>query len=136
MGFISNPEEERFLNSDSAMTMMAQALVNAFGAYSKRVKKSDVSIQPSEQKTESQESKVETPAPKADSVFFAIQVCASKTQLAADDPKLKGVSCEFVQLGEWYKYYTAADADRAKVAAQLPALKQLFPDCWIIKVTR
>jgi len=136
MGFISNPEEERFLNSDSAMTMMAQALVNAFGAYSKRVKKSDVSIQPSEQKTESQEPKVETPAPKADSTFFAIQVCASKTQLAADDPKLKGVSCEFVQLGEWYKYYTAADADRAKVAAQLPALKQLFPDCWIIKVNK
>ena len=33
MGFISNPEEERFLNQDASIAQMANALVNAFGAY-------------------------------------------------------------------------------------------------------
>lgn len=133
MGFISNPEEELFLNGDSAMTMMAKALVNAFGAYTHR---QAVKAESRELKAESQKQKAESQEPKADSTFYAIQICASKTPLAANDPQLKGVPYDFVQLGEWYKYYTAADPDRAKVAAQLPELRKRFPDSWIIKVTR
>ena len=126
MGFISNPEEERFLNSDSAMTKMAQALVNAFGAYTRR----------QAVRSESREEKVDSVPSKGPTVFYAIQICASKTQLAANDSKLKGITCDYVQMGEWYKYYTCADTDRAKVAAQLPELKKRFPDCWIIKVEK
>ena len=33
MGFISNPEEERFMNEPASIAQMANALVNAFGAY-------------------------------------------------------------------------------------------------------
>ena len=33
MGFISNPEEERFLNQPASIAQMANAIVNAFGAY-------------------------------------------------------------------------------------------------------
>ena len=36
MGFISNPEEEKFLNKGTSMNQMAQALVSAFGIYTKR----------------------------------------------------------------------------------------------------
>ncbi len=38
MGFISNPEEERFLNKAGSMRQMAQAIVDAFGAYTRRTK--------------------------------------------------------------------------------------------------
>ena len=41
-----------------------------------------------------------------------------------------------MQVGDWYKYYTAADTDRANVAKQLPEVKKLFPDCWIITVKK
>ena len=68
--------------------------------------------------------------------MYAIQVRASKVALAADDPELKGVKCDTVMAGEWIKYYTAADEDRAKVAEQLPAIKKKFPDCWIVKITK
>ena len=124
MGFISNPEEERFLNNDSVMTQMAQALVNAFGAYVPKAAKPNDEMSAAEPLNDE---------PQVVQTYYAIQVCASKTVLAADDPKLKGVPCEYIQMGDWYKYYTAAHTDRAVVAEQLPELKKLFPDCWIIK---
>ena len=66
--------------------------------------------------------------------MYAIQICASKTPLKPNDPQLKGQVCECMKVGEWYKYYTAADPDRAKVMEARKKLLSLFPDCWIIKV--
>jgi N-acetylmuramoyl-L-alanine amidase len=139
MGFISNIEEEKYLNKAASMDQMAQAIVDAFGAYTHReaVKKETL---------KAEEAKVEEPAPAspqpaADSPqpkkeYFALQVCASKTPLAANDPKLKGQPCEYIQLNGWYKYYTAADPDRAKVMEARRRLLPLFPDCWIIKIEK
>lgn len=133
MGFISNPAEEKYLNSDSAMVQMADALVKAFAAYTRRT---SFTITPT--KNVPAETKVETPnqtdetVSRQNTTYYAVQICAVKNKLALDDPKLKGQPCEYMQLGDWYKYYTAADTDRSKVVAAQQQLKPLFPDCWII----
>ena len=181
MGFISNPEEERFLNQPASIAQMANAIVNAFGAYTHKqaVKAETLETNPtsatsasavSSASATSASAEISTSAPaeqknevKTDSsktkngpildhtasvievsqtptttpvTYFAVQICASKTPLAPNDPKLKGQTCEFIQVGEWYKYYTAADTDRTKVQAAQKELKSLFPDCWIIKVEK
>ncbi len=177
MGFISNPEEERFLNKPASMAQMANALVNAFGAYTHkqavrkeaREKNSEVRSQKSEVRSQnsdvrsqssdvrSQSSDVRSQnsdAPKTNdqrpttndqrpstndqrpSTLYAIQICASKSPLQPNDPQLKGQVCECMKVGEWYKYYTAADPDRAKVKEARKKLLSLFPDCWIIKVEK
>jgi len=233
MGFISNPEEEKYLNRESAMDQMAQALVNAFGTYTRRTKaveplpveapqsaestqsaeqtqsaestQSAVPAQnPSEQTTTSTPAKPAEPAtttvpassaepskpaepapnttpasttaksaptttqPASDSspksaepildntttnqplssvsqassanpqngTYYAVQVCATKELLNPTDPRLKGQKCEYIQLGGWYKYYTAADPDRNKVVSAQQKLKPLFPDCWIITLEK
>lgn len=162
MGFISNPEEERFLNKPASMAQMANALVNAFGAYThKQAVRKEASEKNSEvrsQKSDTQNSdvriqnsdtlKTDTPTtndqgPTTNNQrqplhgpLFAIQICASKTPLKPNDPQLKGQVCECMKVGEWYKYYTAADPDRAKVMEARKKLLSLFPDCWIIKVER
>ena len=147
MGFISNPEEERYLNQPASMAQMANALVNAFGAYthkqavrkearekSAEEKNSDVRIQSSDTpKTNDQRPTTNDQRP---STLYAIQICASKSPLQPNDPQLKGQVCECMKVGEWYKYYTAADPDRAKVMEARKKLLSLFPDCWIIKVER
>jgi len=149
MGFISNPEEEKFMNQPASMAQMANALVNAFGAYTHReaVKKETLSVEPaepepstpstpstpSESSASSESSAASSATPKT---LYAIQICASKTPLAPKDPKLKGQPCEYVLLNGWYKYYTAADPDRAKVMEARKNLLSLFPDCWVIKVDR
>jgi len=148
MGFISNPEEEKYLNQPASIAQMANALVNAFAAYTHReaVKKEGVvkteelkeqtatpTVEPVKESVVEQPAKPTTEAPKT---FYAIQICASKAELAPKDPRLKGQTCDTIHAGEWIKYFTAPDPDREKVAQKLPELKALFPDCWIIKVER
>ena len=141
MGFISNPEEEEFLNRDTAMDGMAQALVDAFAAYTHRqsAKKEALTTEPEPQAEQAAGSRTEetTPAqeaaPREKQKYYAIQICASKEPLQPTDPQLKGFACDTIHAGRWIKYYTAADTDRAKVAERLPELRKSFPDCWIIK---
>ena len=157
MGFISNPEEERFLNQPASMAQMANALVNAFGAYthkqavrkeasekSAEEKNSDVRNQSSDVRSQNSDVRVQnSDTPTSDQrpttndqrqPLYAIQICASKSPLKPNDPQLKGQVCECMKVGEWYKYYTAADPDRAKVMEARKKLLSLFPDCWVIKV--
>ena len=128
MGFISNPEEERYMNEPASIAQMANALVNAFGAYTHKqaVRKEALAV---DTVVPTSEESAMQPEPKT---YYAVQICASKTPLAANDPKLQNQPCDTIHAGEWIKYYTAADTDREQVAAKLPALKALFPDCWII----
>jgi N-acetylmuramoyl-L-alanine amidase len=139
MGFISNPEEERFMNQPASMAQMANALVNAFGAYTHReaVKKETLAVEPAEPVEPSTPSASSAPsASSTPKTLYAIQICASKAPLAPNDPKLKGQPCEYILLNGWYKYYTAADPDRAKVMEARKSLLPLIPDCWVIKVDK
>ena len=148
MGFISNPEEERFMNEPASIAQMANALVNAFGAYTHKqaIRKEALSLDTTAlavdtanqtNDTLSRENRVGViaeamPVQHEVKTWYAVQICASKLPLAANDPKLKNQACDTIHAGEWIKYYTAANTDRDEVAKQLPALKALFPDCWII----
>ena len=142
MGFISNAEEEKYLNADSTMDNMATALVNAFAAYThrqevKRVEKPKVSNEdPVKPDTPDTPDTPNTPnTPTSPQTYYALQVSASRAPLDASDPQLKGIVCESRKVGDWYKYYAIIDTDREKVVAKQNELKQLFPDCWITKWT-
>lgn len=141
MGFISNPEEERFMNEPASIAQMANALVNAFGAYTHKqaVRKEALAIDTTAQAVDMQKHANDMDSTRnrvVPKTYYAVQICASKTPLAANDPKLQNQPCDTIHAGEWIKYYTAADTDREQVAAKLPALKVLFPDCWIISLKK
>ena len=147
IGFISNPEEERYLNESATMAQMANALVNAFAAYTHResVKAEKLAIEPAEEPAPAAEpaqtaapaltpTPAVAPAPEAKNVtYYALQICAARTPLDPSDPKLKGVACEYRKVGEWYKYYAIIDTNRDKVVEKQKEIKKLFPDCWITK---
>jgi N-acetylmuramoyl-L-alanine amidase len=138
MGFISNVEEEKYLNKASTMEQMAQTIVDAFGVYTHReaVKKETLKVEEAKVEEPAPQRPEQTAGPQQPKQYFALQICASKTPLAPNDPKLKGQPCECLQLNGWYKYYTAADPDRAKVMEARKQLLALFPDCWIIKIEK
>ena len=139
MGFISNAEEEKYLNADLTMHKMATALVKAFGVYTHRQEMKKVEEPKEEPKVESQKSKAESQEPKTKSkepvTYYGVQICASRNPLDTNDPKLKGVVCECRKVGDWYKYYAIIDTDRTKVGEKQKELKKLFPDCWVSKWT-
>lgn len=144
MGFISNAEEERYLNADSTMNKMAVALVNAFAAYTHRQemkkveapKKEDVKPAAAQNTTKNEDKPAAKPAPKKEPVtYYGVQICASRNPLNTSDPKLKGIKCECRKVGDWYKYYAIISTDRDKVGEKQKELKKLFPDCWVSKWT-
>lgn len=141
MGFISNQEEEQFLNTDSAMNTMALHLADAFGAYTHRANAAPAPTEPTETpaveakqepvETPSTPNPIETATPKQ--TYYAVQICASRTPIQANDPRLKGYQADCVQIGDWYKYYVGASTVREEAAAKQKELKATFPDCWVIK---
>ena len=192
MGFISNPDEEKYLNAAGTIDKMAQGIVKSFGEYTHRqaVKQESLSTeqdkpsaqstnasaqpananstskeqpananstskeQPSSAKSTSKEqpssAKSADPQPTVNRrstdgqsqgnneertpiLYYAVQICASRTPLEPSDPRLKGLEYDTIQVGEWIKYYTAADPDKKKVSSSQQQLKPRFPDCWIIK---
>jgi len=137
MGFISNPEEERYLNADSTMNKMAVALVKAFGVYTHRQEMKKVEAPSKEETKPAEKPKTEVkPAKKAEPVtYYGVQICASRNPLNQSDPKLKGIRCECRKVGDWYKYYAIITTDRNKAGEKQKELKKLFPDCWVSKWT-
>ena len=131
MGFISNPEEERYMNKEASIAQMANALVNAFGAYTHKqaIRKEKLAIDTLDTPKQTKEK----PGQVGGITYYGLQICASRAPLDASDPKLKGVACQCRKVGDWYKYYAIIDTDRNKVAEKQKEIKKLFPDCWISK---
>ena len=105
-------------------------------AYYRPVQETVLPTQPTQTTETTQTTQTTEPAQTTPTTYYAIQICASKTPLAPNDARLHGQVCDTVHAGEWIKYFTAPDPDRAVVAQKLPELKKLFPDCWIIKVVK
>ena len=131
MGFISNPEEERYMNKEASIAQMANALVNAFGAYTHKqaIRKEKLAIDTIDTPKQTKEERGQV----GGVTYYGLQICASRAPLDASDPKLKGVACQCRKVGDWYKYYAIIDTDRSKVAEKQKEIKKLFPDCWISK---
>jgi N-acetylmuramoyl-L-alanine amidase len=123
MGFVSHPEEEKFLSNNDKLDQMAQAITEAFESYAKQ--KITNTQQASTQQASNTSNKQKT-------TYYAIQILASQKALEANAPQFKGYKCQYIRAGGYYKYYTAENTDRSKVEEKLQQVKKSFPDCWII----
>ncbi|MBR6017923.1 MAG: N-acetylmuramoyl-L-alanine amidase [Paludibacteraceae bacterium] len=151
MGFISNPDEERFLADHANQEAIARGLCDAFTNF---YRPSSGEHQPTtdtipaatetetipilqqrtpeqqqelDQKRQQQEEQMQWP-------YYGVQVCASRTQLADNDPRLKGQQCRFFVANGWYKYYIGEYTNEKDAQRRQVELKALFPDCWVVKI--
>ena len=127
MGFISNPEEEKYLASQKGKNEMAQSLYNAFDTFYRKQKAT--TVQGAEGAEMSEKSEFLESAPR-----YAIQICASKEPLAKNDPKLKGIDAQYFKQNNFYKYYCYPSPSRDSVALYLPEVKRVVSDAWIIRL--
>lgn len=154
MGFISNPEEEKFLASTNGQKQIAKAVCDAFTSFYRKV--TDIKIDttkvsvtepqssspanPEPKKTETAESRqteqqnpMHTSAPAQQ--LFAVQIFASHEKLAENDARFGGLKgCKYIKIGEWYKYYYGETADREQAFRLQQNLKDKFPGCFVIKL--
>lgn len=125
LGFISNPEEERYMTSEKGQNALALAISNAFDTYKRDYdKRSNIaSVKPTASGS----------ATASTRPVFKVQFTTSKEQLKTNDRKLKGVrDTEFFKEGGVYKYTAGSTSDYNKILKTKKEVQAKFPDAFVV----
>jgi N-acetylmuramoyl-L-alanine amidase len=151
LGFISTPEEERYLNTESGTATLANGIFRAFLTYKReqeiRLNGSSQTILPEDIPQPEEEKETAPPAdttPKTEEKtvaaqtedsgpVFKIQILTSSRPLAKNDKRLKGLkNVDYYQEGGLYKYTYGASSDYNKVLRTKRSITAQFKDAFII----
>ena len=146
LGFISTPEEERYLNSETGATTMAKGIYHAFLNYKREheIRLTGVSktVIPTEQKEQEIEKENDRPvtvqkvaesATNDNEITFKIQILTSSKPLAKNDKRLKGLKgVDYYKEKGIYKYTYGASGDYNKVLRTKRTITAQFKDAFII----
>lgn len=109
-GFLTNPDEEKFLSDTLSQTKMADAMFVAFQKYKNELEGVDVmkGVKPttpfSGQSTASASSSTVSPEDKNGKVVFRVQIETSETKVPLTSSRFKGVQVYEYQQDKLYKY--------------------------------
>jgi N-acetylmuramoyl-L-alanine amidase len=156
VGFITNPEEEKFLGSDEGQTQIATAICNAFGEYKKKIETSNggnVNTLSNNGNTlsltsggknnkQSNENKTGSLANvKSDSVIFKVQVFSLPKPLPANaeaivkcKKQLKVKKVDEIFFNNYYKYAVGGTTDYGEIQQLAAEVKKFYPEAFIIAV--
>jgi N-acetylmuramoyl-L-alanine amidase len=155
IGFISNPDEERFMRSNDGQNQLARAIYNAFAKYKKEqdLKKERSSqdplpsaepkpkpepkpepkppVQPARNKPEPATSG--TPDALEGQVVYKIQILTSDRKLPAASPLLKKYKADHYVEGKLYKYTYGESTDQKVIQQLLKQVSKDFKDAFIVR---
>ncbi len=114
LGFISNKQEGRFLNSNAGQNKMAKAIANAVISYVNQLQKNTVAVT----KPVIEESKVSE-------VVYHIQIAASKQYKPNDKRRFKGLkNIEIKKVDKYYRYFYGSTPNYKQAMTYLKKVKQ------------
>ncbi|MDE7073617.1 MAG: N-acetylmuramoyl-L-alanine amidase [Odoribacter sp.] len=132
-GFISNPEEERFLMTSSAQEKIAGAILKAVGAYKARIEGNEVNLASQEERVAPTVS-TEMRHPQDDRLVYAIQVLSASGQVKNVAGLCAGEKVYELHDGERYRYYVKPSSNLEEVKENLQKIKNKVNGCFIIAV--
>jgi len=145
LGFLTNPEEEDFLNSQNGKELMASALLRAFRTYKEKhhpgpsAQDPPPAPQPEPQPAPESSSEPLAATPSAteplNSPTYRIQILASQDPLSTDDSRLVDVGpvVEYIRNG-LYKYAVGSFDSSVEASVQKSKIQQQgFPDAFVVK---
>ena len=157
LGFISTPEEERYLNSEAGANTMANGIYRAFLNYKRehelRLTGVSKTIIPAEEQEEKNAPVIAQASPQPavtakttpkrpivvesatndSEITFKIQILTSSKPLTKNDKRLKGLKgVDYYKEKGIYKYTYGASADYNKVLRTKRSITAQFKDAFII----
>lgn len=158
LGFISTPDEERFLNSSSGIDNMARGIYNAFAQYkndnhnggsapfvreeTKKEKKSkkkqreeekETSVAPQEN-VEQPVQNVPQPVVSESKVVYKVQILATDIVLRKNDYRLKGrTDAEYYKENGMVKYTLGSFDTMSEANNYRKEINNIFPGCFVVK---
>ncbi len=131
-GFISNPNEEKFLMSENGQDYLASAIYRAIKDYllkqesltqnfteSDSIKKREVSINTNDNKNES-------------NIIFCIQVISSSKPIDKSSEYFGDYEVKEYLIGNSYKYTVKENSSYEIIQSNLAEVREKFPDAFII----
>lgn len=151
-GFVTNPEEEKYLMSETGQDYLASAIFRAFRDYKEIVEsRRSFTAMHSEQgqgkpdtvkedHTVNETPQVKppvqaSPAPALSKVEFKVQIAASSRKIGTQAREFKGLPevCEY-QVGNLYKYAVGKSPTFQEIIPFSKQIKEKFPDAFVIAV--
>lgn len=143
LGFISTPEEERYLNTEAGTNNLTNGIFRAFLTYKQehelRLNGSSQTVLPkdSDVVTAEVDVPIQTTSTKPQATngapVFKIQILTSSRKLPVNDKQLKGLKgVEHYKEGGVYKYTYGASTDYNKVVRTKREIATKFKDAFII----
>lgn len=135
-GFISNNEEERFLNSSEGQKKIVASIVNAFRVFKENFEKNSSMISERVLEEEKRAEIVDaTESPDGEDFFYAVQIGSAAARMNAPDKLYEGENVKEIQAGGRYRYYIGACGSYDDVRQNLENAKKQVKDCFIIAIS-
>ena len=135
-GFISNPQEEKYLITDYGQDIIASAIYRGFREYKEEIdRRSDFTAVVREDPVVEQVSSVNAEAVTiaADQIVFSVQVASSKNKTSTEPSSFKGQQGVVVkQDGRWFKYLVGNETNYYKALESCKEIKKNFPDAFVV----
>jgi len=138
-GFISNPEEEKFLMTDRGQELIASSIYRAFKDYKTRIEEnSKFDIVPAAGEVEVHADNTFQETAKvigSEQVVFLVQVASSKNLVGTDPGSFKGYrDVRVFEHGKWYKYAVGNAMSYHDALDACRNVKEDFPGAFVIAV--
>lgn len=137
-GFISNPEEEKFLMSDYGQDLIASAIYRAFKQYKARIEENsrftlDLSANQAQEKRPA-DSSIPDSLPE-NVIEFRVQIASSRNLIDTSPAEFKGhADVNVIEQGKWYKYVLGKGMTYHEALQRCTEIKTDFPDAFVVSL--
>ncbi len=135
VGFISNPDEGKYITSDKGQDLIASGIYRAFKEYKQKYEKNiednNVVIEKDtpkiHQNNNTKNDKIES------NIYFTVQLSTSSTKLDTKPQNFKGLkNVYYIKSGKYYKYFTTKTQNYDKILKIEKLAKQKYKDAFIV----
>jgi N-acetylmuramoyl-L-alanine amidase len=134
-GFITNPVEEKYLNSKEGQDYLASSIYRACRDYLSEIdSKSGISLK-RDQEPDLKDDTISTAVPETNEIFFMVQVTSSQTRTEIKPENFKGLK-EITEIysQDRYKYAAGNFPDYSSAANYRNIIEVFYPDAFVIAV--
>jgi N-acetylmuramoyl-L-alanine amidase len=132
-GFLTHPEEEKYLASEQGQDHLASAIFRAFRHYKNNIEENSnfqrIAVK------EEQNTELPSGVNQEDNIYFKVQVIVSKKKLDTEDRFFRGYdNIEEFKAGNWHKYAVGYSTSYEEIEAFCEKVREDFPDAFVIAV--
>lgn len=131
IGYISNPDDERFMMSVAGQDKIAKSIFKGFQDYKAKVEKNVViATKPETDKADNRKEN----GTNFDRPVYAVQVASASAKIKDCAKLCNGEKVSELSSGERYRYYVVPSEDLNQVKNNLTRIKSKVKDCFIIAI--